>query len=314
MTSPPPPPPRDPDLPDPATDPTLVDATLVDPAGRRVVVDEEAGPVVRPYPWWLWVVAGLCLAAAIVFLVLWLMERDDGKDVPKVVGLQLAQAQDRAAADGFTLKTVRTPASQPAGIVVDQAPQPGADLEKGAQVMAVVSAGQEQVTVPHVIGAQSTAAEKLLTDIGLQASNESVQSPRPKGLVARAGPGGRDESPQGLDRHASRLERHGPGQGSGGRGPEPERRRGGGRARRPLARRDPGPVAGGEGHGPRAGSAAERAGASGLEGAHERLRRAGEHLHADPDGHVLGDHHDDRDRDDGDHDDAVVWSRTRARP
>ncbi len=192
MTSPPPPPPRDPDLPDPATDPTLVE-----PAGRRVVVDEEAGAVVRPYPWWLWVVAGLCLAAAIVFLVLWLMERDDGKDVPKVVGLQLAQAQDRAAADGFTLKTVHTPASQPAGVVVDQAPQPGAELEKGAQVMAVVSAGQEQVTVPHVVGVQLAAGEKLLSDIGLQASNETVQSPKPKGMVIAQDPADGTKVPKG---------------------------------------------------------------------------------------------------------------------
>ena len=192
MTSPPPPPPRDPDLPDPATDPTLVE-----PAARRVVVDEEAGAIVRPYPWWLWVVAGICLAAAIVFLVLWLMERDNGKDVPKVVGLQLAQAQDLAAADGFTLKTVHTPAAQPAGVVVDQAPQPGAELEKGAQVMAVVSAGQEQVTVPQVVGVQFTAAEKLLSDIGLQASSETVQSPRPKGIVLAQDPADGTKVPKG---------------------------------------------------------------------------------------------------------------------
>ncbi len=194
MTSPPPPPPRDPNLPpDPATDPTLVepaaDRTLVDPAARRVVVDEEAGPVVRPYPWWLWVVAGLCLAAAIVFAVLWLMERDDsGKDVPSFVGLQLTEAQDRASAAGFSLETIRQASSRPSGVVFDQAPQAGAELEKGAQVMAVVSSGQQQVSVPRVVGTQLSAAERLLTDLGLQPTDENVQSTRPKGFVVAQDP------------------------------------------------------------------------------------------------------------------------------
>ena len=59
MTAPPPPPGEDP--------------TLVAPAGRRVAVDEQVGPppgpprVVRPYPWWLWVLMALFLAAAILF-------------------------------------------------------------------------------------------------------------------------------------------------------------------------------------------------------------------------------------------------------
>ena len=268
----------------------------------------------RPYPWWLWVVAGLCLAAAIVFLVLWLMERDDGKDVPKVVGLQLAQAQDRAAADGFTLKTVRTPASQPAGIVIDQAPQPGADLEKGAQVMAVVSAGQEQVTVPHVVGVQLTAAEKLLTDIGLQASNETVQSPRPKGLVLAQDPADGTKVPKGstvtlrvssgtgqvkvpavegqnLNDAVATVVRAGltpvviqvPSQ----------------EAKGTVLAQDP--------------PANEQVQA----GSKVRMNVSGGPANTSTQTltvTTVGDDHDDRDRDDGDHDDAVVWSRTRARP
>ena len=197
MTAPPPPPPRDPNLPpDPATDPTLVEPAgrrvvdeEVDPAGRRVVVDDEAAPVVRPYPWWLWVVAGLCLAAAVLFLVLWLMERDDsGKDVPSLVGLQLTEAQDRASAAGFSLETIRQASSRPSGVVFDQAPQAGAELEKGAQVMAVVSSGQQQVTVPRLVGTQLSAAEQLLTDLGLQPTDENVQSTRPKGFVVAQEP------------------------------------------------------------------------------------------------------------------------------
>ena len=94
MTAPPPPPPDEP-----------LDPTLVGPAtGRRVVVDEDAPPprVVRPYPWWLWGLVVLFLAAAIVLFVLWLMERnDDGKNVPSLAGLTLVQAQDKAASRRF---------------------------------------------------------------------------------------------------------------------------------------------------------------------------------------------------------------------
>jgi beta-lactam-binding protein with PASTA domain len=162
------------------------------PGERRAVVDEEyvEGPpaVVRPYPWWLWVLAGIFLALAILFLVLWLMERNDTKDVPSLVGLSAAQARDRASADGFTLETLSRPSGQPSGTVIDQAPQAGAGLESGAQVMAVVSAGAQQVTVPKLTGSTQTAAEQLLESQGLQANVRNVDSTRPKGIVVAQDP------------------------------------------------------------------------------------------------------------------------------
>ena len=169
MTTPPPPP-EEP-----------VDPTLVGPGGQRVVVDEDVPPppVVRPYPWWLWLLVVLFLAAAILFFVLWLLERNDnGKNVPLLIGLTQVEAQNKAAARGFTLKIIRRPAAGPAGRVVDQAPQSGADLERGSQVMAVVSAGRVQVTVPKLVGSTADAAEQLLTAQGLQA-NRKAKSCRP---------------------------------------------------------------------------------------------------------------------------------------
>ncbi len=161
------------------------------PDGRRTMVDEEAAPpaVVRPYPWWLWLLVVLFLALAILFFVLWLLERNDkGKNVPSLVGLTQAQAQDKAASRGFTLKTVRRPAAGAPGRVVDQAPQSGADLEKGSQVMAVVSTGRQQVTVPKLVGSTADAAEQLLTSQGLQANRKTVDSAKPKGTVVAQDP------------------------------------------------------------------------------------------------------------------------------
>ena len=181
MTAPPPP---------PEDDPTLGDPTLVEPRGRRVAYEEEvvAEPVVRPYPWWLWGLIVLFLGLAVLFFVLWLMERNDTKDVPALVGTNIAQARDKTAAAGFTLETLSRPSSRPAGIVVDQAPQAGAALEKNAQVVAVVSAGQEQVTVPKLVGSTATAAEQLLTSQGLQATKKAVDSTKPNGIVVSQDP------------------------------------------------------------------------------------------------------------------------------
>jgi eukaryotic-like serine/threonine-protein kinase len=184
----PPPPPDEP-----------VDPMVEPPGGRRVVVDEDVPPepIVRPYPWWLWLLVALCLAAAILFLVLWLMERDSGKDVPSLVGLTLVEAQDRTASSGFTLKTIRRTASAAPGTVVDQAPQPGADLEEGAQVMAVVSSGQEQATVPQLVGSTAEAAEQLLEAQGLVTTRKSIDSAKPKGTVVAQDPDEGEQLPKG---------------------------------------------------------------------------------------------------------------------
>jgi serine/threonine-protein kinase len=92
------------------------------------------------------------------------------------------------AANGFTLETLSRPWGQPAGRVIDQAPQAGAGLESGAQVMAIVSAGQQQVTVPKLIGSTQTAAEQLLEPRGLQANVRNVDSTKPKGIVVAQDP------------------------------------------------------------------------------------------------------------------------------
>ncbi len=169
-----------------------------EPVPRRTVVDEDAPPVVRPYPWWLWLLAGLFLAVAIFFFVLWLLERnDEAKDVPSLVGLSLPEAQDKAAGRGFILTTVRRTGERPAGTVIDQAPQTGADLEKGAQVMVVVSSGREQATVPNLVGSKADAAEQVLTAQGLQATRQTINSAKPEGTVVAQDPSDGAKLPKG---------------------------------------------------------------------------------------------------------------------
>jgi serine/threonine-protein kinase len=154
-------------------------------------VDEEyvegPPPVVRPYPWWLWVLAGIFLALAVLFLVLWLMERNDTEEVPMLEGLNITQAKDKIAGK-FSLVTVSRPTGEPAGTVIMQAPEAGADLSSGSQMMVIVSGGQQQVTVPKLIGSTQTAAEQLLESQGLQANTRDVDSTKPKGIVVAQDP------------------------------------------------------------------------------------------------------------------------------
>jgi len=175
VTEPPPPPPVDPAA-----------ETVVEP-GRRVVV-EQRSPL-RPYPWWLWLLVALFLALAILFLVLWLLQRGPKTaDVPNLVGERVVQAQRDALARGFTLKTVARTASAPAGTVLDQAPQPGADLQRHSQLMAVVSSGRAQVSVPDVAGLKLTAAQKVLTTAHLTVQSKVVPSPKPQDTVLSQDP------------------------------------------------------------------------------------------------------------------------------
>ena len=132
--------------------------------------------------------AAIFLAAAILFLVLWLMERNDTEDVPMLVGLNIAQARDKDRRQVHARDRLACLAEQPARQVVEQAPEAGAGLETGAQVMVVVSGGQQQVTVPTLIGSTQTAAEQLLESQGLQANTRNVDSTKAKGIVVAQDP------------------------------------------------------------------------------------------------------------------------------
>src|SRR5947208_211412 len=142
MTSPPPPPP-------PEEEPTVVA-----PAGRRrEYVDEEVAgppPVIRPYPWWLWVLAGI---------------------------FQGLSANKHAVAS-----------TKPNGIVVAQDPPENTKVAKGTIVGLAVSNGQGQVKVPSVQGQSSADAVKAVTDAGLIPIVIQVPSSKPTGTVIAQDP------------------------------------------------------------------------------------------------------------------------------
>jgi beta-lactam-binding protein with PASTA domain len=179
VTQPTPPSPRGPD------DPTVVQET-VEPAPQRRVIVDEAPPSRNIWPWLL---AALFAAAAIVFFVLWLTNRDnaDTSSVPNLTGMQEQQARTEADARGFEVKTERRSGSDPPGTVLDQGPAPGVELQTGAQMLIVVSSAA-QATVPDVTGMKVDAAKQTLTTAKLTPQVQQIASERPTGLVLSQDP------------------------------------------------------------------------------------------------------------------------------
>jgi eukaryotic-like serine/threonine-protein kinase len=178
VTQPPPPPPG----PD---DPTFVQETVEPVPQRRVVVDEAPPP--RNY--WPWLLALLFAVAAIVFFILWWTNRDsaDTKSVPNLTGMQEQQARTEADARGFDVKVVRRSGTGTPGTVLDQGPEPGVQLQSGAEMLIVVAANA-QASVPNVTGMKVDAAKEALTAAKLTPQVQQVDSNQPAGLVLSQDP------------------------------------------------------------------------------------------------------------------------------
>lgn len=159
------------------------------PGRRRVIVDEPPPPPRRDV--WGWLVAALMAAAAILFLILWLNERDKGAETaaaPNLVGLTQQQAQRDARSRGFDLGIVRRASELRAGRVLEQAPRAGEELEENGHMLAVVSGGRREVEVPQLVGLTREAARRLAETAGLTLDESLVASAKPAGTVIGQAP------------------------------------------------------------------------------------------------------------------------------
>jgi serine/threonine-protein kinase len=111
--------------------------------------------------------------------------------VPSVVGLDAAQATQRLEGLNLIVRRVEAPSeSVPAGVVISQSPSAGVDVKPGSTVEITVSTGQQQGTVPSVIGMNLTNAENTLIAAGLVLGNRSEEAnAAPAGQVISQNPG-----------------------------------------------------------------------------------------------------------------------------
>jgi serine/threonine-protein kinase len=119
--------------------------------------------------------------------------------VPDVIGAQAAQARQRLAADGFTVKEEQVVDEEaPVGEVVDQDPGPNEEAPRGSEVTIFVSKGPADRPVPDVVGKTIAEASNLLGQAGFAVNQTSEPSDTvEEGRVIRTSPPADSVQPKG---------------------------------------------------------------------------------------------------------------------
>ncbi len=112
-------------------------------------------------------------------------------DAPQVTGLTRAEAETRVRAAGLEVRllTPRFDEQVAAGQVLEQDPDPGSRVRKGARVALLTSLGPDRRAVPAVVGQTRAAATAALTGAGLEVGTVTEAfDARPAGQVVAATP------------------------------------------------------------------------------------------------------------------------------
>jgi serine/threonine-protein kinase len=128
---------------------------------------------------WPWVALGLlvlALAGMLAFLALSGLLSGPKAEVPRVVGKQVLTARTILERRGFEVKQVDVPSRAEFGLVVDQDPEPGREVDEGSAVTLEVSKGPGNVNVPSVEGLTREQALKELNKVGLNATVDPTPS------------------------------------------------------------------------------------------------------------------------------------------
>jgi serine/threonine-protein kinase len=144
----------------------------------------------RRRSFWPWLLAALLIAAAIVAGWYVYTKIQDQLNQTKPVSVPLVQgsverlAVQKLQAAGLQVRVRRLPnATVDIGRVFEQSRPPGERTEKGNLVVISVSSGKPKVSVPNVVGKQSTDAAAALAERGLKANVHYVHSEKDSGLV-----------------------------------------------------------------------------------------------------------------------------------
>jgi len=105
--------------------------------------------------------------------------------VPVLVGTQRSVAVQRIRGRGLSPGVEEEESSAPAGEVIRQSPSAGSELPRGSSVTIVVSEGEEQASVPNVIGKERSVAVEATRAAGLdpEVSEQETEVPSQVGRV-----------------------------------------------------------------------------------------------------------------------------------
>jgi beta-lactam-binding protein with PASTA domain/predicted Ser/Thr protein kinase len=113
--------------------------------------------------------------------------------VPDVLFQDQASAEAELKAAGFKVSVTEAPSDDvEAGLVSEQAPDPGAEASKGSTVGIVVSTGPDSTTVPDVTGQDEESATTTLEDQGfkVKVTEQDTTDPTQDGIVLDQNPSG----------------------------------------------------------------------------------------------------------------------------
>ncbi len=133
------------------------------------------------------------MAAGLGFL-LWSNRSDDSTasesvSVPNLVGMPQLQAEQALQAIGLSPLSIQEPSiAVPQGNVIRSSPVAGTQLEKGAQVIVVVSGQAEAGMVPSLVGLGQSEAQSTLSQFGLTATFVQQADSAPAGTVIAQSP------------------------------------------------------------------------------------------------------------------------------
>ncbi|MEJ1092728.1 Stk1 family PASTA domain-containing Ser/Thr kinase [Microbacterium istanbulense] len=131
----------------------------------------QSGPPVA----WIW--AGVALLAVLLVSVLfWVVSISGQRDevpsssatVPNLVNVDVDRAQEELDKLELTADVQREPSAEfEEDRVIRTEPNAGATVNKGEEIVLIVSSGAETVTMPTVVGLDQADAKQALTDAGL---------------------------------------------------------------------------------------------------------------------------------------------------
>ena len=156
--------------------------------------------------WLPWLVVALLLAAAgiagwyVFSQIQDQLAANEPVTVPNVVGLKEQPAVELIRNAGFEPKVERAANPDVAkGVVMSQNPHAGARIQKGDEVVLLVSTGPPQTEVPNVVGMNYGDAVQALSNANLKAKKHEVFSQKPADQVVAQDPKAGDKVVEGIE-------------------------------------------------------------------------------------------------------------------
>lgn len=120
-------------------------------------------------------------------------------EVPNVVGMSQAQAEETLKAENLRVEVAETfDDSVPVGKVASQTPEAGKTVKANRLVTIYVSKGGEEINMINLVGMSQSEAESQLTKLGLKVGQVTAEySDKPSGTILKQSVGANDKVKKG---------------------------------------------------------------------------------------------------------------------